>query len=98
MAQDISKVSWQDIFRYGFSVHSSQYSTLIIVTFDEGEGLEKKSNHIYTIFLGEMVKKGLKVSERHDHYDVLRTIESNFALPSLNYGDKKAKVITGIWN
>ena len=28
MGQDISKVSWQDIFRYGFSVHSSQYGKL----------------------------------------------------------------------
>ena len=28
MAQDLAKVSWQDIFRYGFSVHSSQYGKL----------------------------------------------------------------------
>jgi Type I restriction enzyme R protein N terminus (HSDR_N)/Eco57I restriction-modification methylase len=28
MAQDLAKVSWQDIFRYGFSVHSAQYGKL----------------------------------------------------------------------
>lgn len=28
MAQDLAKVSWQDIFQYGFNVHSSQYGKL----------------------------------------------------------------------
>jgi hypothetical protein len=28
MGQDIANVSWQDIFRFGFSVHSSQYGKL----------------------------------------------------------------------
>ncbi len=28
MGQDIARVSWQDIFRYGFSVHSAQYGKL----------------------------------------------------------------------
>ena len=28
MAKDLAKVSWQDIFRYGFNVHSAQYGKL----------------------------------------------------------------------
>lgn len=28
MAQDLAEVSWQDIFRFGFSVHSAQYGKL----------------------------------------------------------------------
>jgi hypothetical protein len=45
-----------------------------------------------------MVKKGMKVNERYDHYDMLRTIEDNFGLQPINSGDSKARVITGIWN
>ncbi len=58
---------------------------------------KKKTNHIYTIFLGDMVKNGQKISHRYDHFDVLRTIESNFGLPTLNSGDRKASVITDVW-
>jgi hypothetical protein len=73
--------------------------TLIVITFDEAEGPERVSNHIYTVFLGGMVKKGQKINHRYDHYDVLRTIEANFGLrETLNAGDAKASVIRDIWN
>ncbi|MGH9679880.1 MAG: alkaline phosphatase family protein [Candidatus Acidiferrales bacterium] len=72
--------------------------TLIVVTFDEAMGPELRSNHIYTVFLGDMVKKGEKVDQRYDHYDVLRTIEANFGIKeTLNDGDAEASVIGNIW-
>jgi hypothetical protein len=76
----------------------SRAGTLIEITFDESEPPERQSNHIYTVLLGDMVKKGMKVNERYDHYDMLRTIEDNFGLQPINSGDSKARVITGIWN
>ncbi len=45
------------------------------MTFDESEAPERKSNHIYTVFLGDMVKPGQKVDTHYNHYDILRTIE-----------------------
>jgi len=89
--------TWLKNFLENWFPPDARTGTLIVVTFDEAEGSERASNHIYTVFLGDMVKKGQKISRRYDHYDVLRTIESNFGLPSLNSGDGKASVITGIW-
>lgn len=68
--------------------------TLIIVTFDESARYEH--NHIYTVFLGGMVKPG-EYSSCTDHYNVLRTIEDNYGLGSLNAEDKKSSPITSVW-
>jgi phosphoesterase family protein len=89
--------TWLKNFLENWFPPDARAGTLIVVTFDEGEGIEKKTNHIYTVLLGDMVKKG-PVNERYDHYDILRTIEANFGLQQLNAGDSKAKVIRGIWN
>ncbi|HEV7668404.1 MAG TPA: alkaline phosphatase family protein [Thermoanaerobaculia bacterium] len=70
--------------------------TLIVVTFDESE--TRSSNHIYTVFLGDMVKKGTVDPMRRDHYSVLRTIEENFALGTLGAKDEKADPISDAWN
>jgi hypothetical protein len=90
--------TWLKNFLENWFPSDSRAGTLLIVTFDESEAPERKSNHIYTVFLGDMVKKGEKVNGRYDHYDILRTIEDNFGLQPLNAGDSKAKVINGIWN
>jgi hypothetical protein len=90
--------TWLRNFLENWFPPDARSGTLIVVTFDEGEAPERASNHIYTVFLGDMVKKGLKVPQRHDHFDVLRTVESNFGLPSLNSGDGNAKTITDIWD
>ena len=90
--------TWLKNFLENWFPADARAGTLIVVTFDESEAPERKTNHIYTVLLGDMVKKGLKVNERYDHYDILRTIEDNFGLQSLNAGDSKAKVISGIWN
>jgi len=75
--------------------------TLIVVTFDESEGREK-SNRIYTVFLGDMVKPAAQqnqadLQQPYNHYNVLRTIEDNFGLTPLADGDGKANPITGVW-
>lgn len=69
--------------------------TLVVVTYDESEGHEK-TNRIYTVFLGDMVKRG-EVDKLYSHYSVLKTVEDNFGLPSLHAGDREAEPITGIW-
>ena len=72
--------------------------TLIVVTFDESEDQSSSyGNHIYTVLLGNMIKPGLIIPGRRDHYDVLRMIEDNFGLCSLAGGDGAARPITGIW-
>ncbi|HUK42530.1 MAG TPA: alkaline phosphatase family protein, partial [Candidatus Acidoferrales bacterium] len=70
--------------------------TLLVITYDESQGYEP-SNHIYTVFLGDMVKSG-EVSKAYNHFDILRTIEDNFGLSPLQQdGDGKGEVITDIW-
>jgi len=69
--------------------------TLVVVTFDESEVFEK-TERIYTIFLGDMVKPG-EITKAYNHYSVLRTIEDNFGLSPLNSGDGNAAPITEVW-
>ncbi|HEV7220847.1 MAG: alkaline phosphatase family protein [Terriglobales bacterium] len=90
--------TWLKNFLENWFPKDSRAGTLLIVTFDESEAPERKSNHIYTVFLGDMVKAGQRVDTRYDHYDILRTVEDNFGVQPLNAGDSHAKVITGIWN
>lgn len=90
--------TWLKNFMENWFPSDSRAGTLLIVTFDESEAPERKSNHIYTVFLGDMVKAGQKVDVRYNHYDILRTIEDNFGVQPLNAGDAHAKIITGIWN
>ena len=69
--------------------------TLIVVTFDESKSY--LHNHIYTVFLGGMVRRKHKEPRRYDHYNVLRTIEENFALGTLGAEDATASPITHVW-
>ncbi|HKW98036.1 MAG TPA: alkaline phosphatase family protein [Bryobacteraceae bacterium] len=70
--------------------------TLTIVTYDESTVRRNDKNHIYTVFLGGMVKPG-QYSANYNHYNVLRTIEDNFVLGTLADGDGNARPITGVW-
>jgi hypothetical protein len=69
--------------------------TLVVVTYDESEGNDK-NDRIYTVFLGDMVKSQT-VGREYNHYSVLKTIEDNFGLPTLNSGDASAAPITEAW-
>lgn len=71
--------------------------TLIVVTFDESADQSPGSdNHIYTVFLGPMVKPG-ELTGNYNHYNVLRTIEENFGLCTLGDGDAAARPIVNVW-
>jgi hypothetical protein len=78
-----------------FPLDEKMKGTLIIVTFDESQ-LFEKTERIYTVFLGDMVKPG-EITETYTHYSVLRTIEDNFGLLPLNSGDSNAEPITEVW-
>lgn len=69
--------------------------TLIILTYDESSFFG--GNTIYNVFLGPMIKSGSVVTAAHSHYSLLKMIEDEWELGSLNRGDAKAPVITGIW-
>jgi Phosphoesterase family len=70
-------------------------NTLIVVTFDESA--TQSNNHIYTVFLGDMVKQGVDDTGHYDHYNLLRTIEENFGLSTLGHGDAASVSIVDAW-
>jgi phosphatidylinositol-3-phosphatase len=62
---------------------------------DEDESSSSESNHIFTIFVGEMVKHG-SYDQKIDHYSVLRTIEEMYGL---SYAGNSAvsSAISNVW-
>jgi acid phosphatase len=78
-------------------------STLVVVTFDESAGTVRQTllgisrpNVVYTVFLGDMVKAGTVSNAPYNHFNLLRTVETNFGLtPSLL--DKGVASIEGVW-
>jgi hypothetical protein len=96
-AKGLRKAStWLKNFLTNWFPPDARKGTLIVITFDEAEPPEEQTNHIYTVFLGDMVKKG-EYDQPYNHYSVLRTIEMNFGLPALNSGDKEARIISEVW-
>lgn len=67
---------------------------LFIITFDEGMG---KGNSIYTLLLGNMVKKDVEIKDELNHFSILKLIEDNFSLTTLHREDEKARPIPDIW-
>ncbi|MGV8858333.1 PKD domain-containing protein [Rhodoglobus sp.] len=68
-------------------------NSVLILTWDEDEG--GGPNKIPTIFVGEKIKTG-QFSQTIDHYDVLRTIQDTYSIPS-NDLSAAAAPITNIW-
>ena len=90
--------SWLNKFlKESFPLDEKMKGTLVVVvvSFDESVYFEK-TERIYTVFLGDMVKPG-EVTNTYTHYSVLRTIEDNFGLAPLNSGDSNAVPITEVW-
>lgn len=56
-------------------------NSLFILTFDEDN--VSTSNHITTIFTGQMVQSG-RYSTRINHYSILHTIENMYGLPNID--------------
>src|SRR5262249_15727636 len=73
---------------------------LLIISFDENADrppyLHRRNNRIYTVFLGDSVKRE-KVNEIYNHYDLLRTIEEILDVKPMAEGDRNATIIGGIW-
>lgn len=69
---------------------------LFIITFDEaGFSL---TNKIYTVFVGPSIKPGSRNSDEHSHYSLLKLVEDEWGLGSLNQGDSTAQEIKDIWS
>ena len=77
-------------------------STLVVITFDESATTASQTvlgnsrpNVVYTVFLGNMVKGGTTSDVPYSHFNLERTIETNFGLPSI--GPKNTPAIDGVW-
>ncbi len=72
-------------------------NSLLIITFDEDDGIIPGAgvNHIATIFVGQMVKRG-QYNENIDHNNVLRTMEEMYSLPHAG-SSSSATPITDCW-
>lgn len=70
---------------------------LLVSTFDESDYFEP-TNHIYTSFYGNGVKRGAVSPTHYTLYSLLRTIEDAFGLGTMADMDKQATPIDGIWN
>lgn len=80
--------------------------TLVVVTFDEADfeadyDVHKKytydgPNQIYTVLLGDTVRPGTE-EEGYNHYSLLKTIEKNFGLGSLEKNDAEANWFRFLW-
>jgi hypothetical protein len=69
---------------------------LLILTFDEDDENDGEAdNHIFTVFVGRMVKPG-RYDERINHYSVLRTLEAMHGLSPLGYSARQLPITT-IW-
>ena len=69
--------------------------TLVVVIFDES--VPHDENNVYAVLLGEMVKPNTVESTRYDHYSLLRTVEENFGLGTLNRNDRAADWFRFLW-
>ncbi len=80
--------------------------TLVVVTFDEADfeadwDAGKKytydgPNQVYTVLLGDGIGPGVE-QEGYNHYSVLKTVETNFALGSLGKNDEDANWLRFLW-
>jgi len=68
-------------------------NSLLILTWDEDN--YRENNHIYTAFIGPMVKPGISM-QRINHYNVLRTLLDFYELPAIG-ASHNADPISGIW-
>jgi hypothetical protein len=77
------------------------HNSLLIVTFDEGSedpntAVDGAQNRVVTIFSGQGVVAG-QYSEAVTHFNVLRTLENMYGLPTSGPGDLAATPITDVF-
>ena len=71
------------------------HDSLLIVSFDESESKSDHTNHIATVAVGQRVVPGA-VTERTDHYRLLRTVEDLYGLPPLG-NSAQSTAIVQLW-
>lgn len=71
--------------------------TLIQVVFDEPDKNNDSNMKVFSLFLGPMVRKDDRDDTHYNFYDVLRTVEGNFNIGTLDLEDKSSTSIKGIW-
>jgi hypothetical protein len=83
-----------------FSERLSKFpsNTLFIVTWDEGEGADKTSNHIYTALAGSMIPAGTTDSTKYEMASFTRLVEENWSLGSLGREDANANIMFPLKN
>jgi acid phosphatase len=67
------------------------HNSLLIVTFDESEKNDDRDNRIATVAVGERVVAG-PVTDRTDHYGLLRTVEDLYGLKPLGHSAEAAGI------
>jgi acid phosphatase len=77
----------------GYARWAMSHDSLLILTWDEDDG--SRSNHIATIFAGQLVVPGT-YRQPITHYNVLRTIEQAYRLPRLGRTTTAAPILS-IW-
>jgi len=58
-------------------------TSVLFITFDEGNGVKPHPDRVATIVVAPSVRPGLRSDVHHDHYSLLRTIETVLGLPCL---------------
>lgn len=84
--------NWLKVHLADYAAWAKAHNSLLIVTWDEDEGILTTPNRIPTMFVGAGVKPG-SYGGRTDHYDVLRTIEEMYGLTATSPGH----AIKAIW-
>jgi hypothetical protein len=82
-------------FDEGHAGSGNLFSRIFRFFRDEDEGDNRESNHIFTVFVGEMVKHG-SYDQKIDHYSVLRTIEEMYGL-SYAGNSAASSAIRNVW-
>jgi phosphatidylinositol-3-phosphatase len=85
--------AWLRAHLHRYASWALKHDSLLIVTWDEDDG--SATNHIPTIFYGQMVRPG-RYASRITHYRVLRTIEAAYGLRRDGRA-AAARPITGVW-
>jgi PKD repeat protein len=85
--------SWLQSNLGAYVTWAKQHNSLLLLTWDEDDN--NAGNQIPTILVGERVHTG-SYAETINHYDVLRTIQDAYALPS-NDLSAAARPITDVW-
>jgi acid phosphatase len=79
----------------GYAQWARSHNSLLMVSFDEAESDRDRDNHIATLAVGQRVPVG-PITQRTDHYGLLRTLEDLYGLPPLGHS-AQATAVAGLW-